>query len=93
METNASSSMGVRLAGSGSHNSDSSPYAEGHCNALEAAINGFMEGVKDLSILFMAVMETVCLEVWRVVKGISEWKYKRTHCKRKPGWWKPNTDF
>ena len=47
METNASSSMGVRLAGSRNHNSDSSPYAEGHCNALEAIINGFVEGVKD----------------------------------------------
>ena len=39
--------MGVRLAGNESFNSDSSPYAEGHCNALEAAINGFMEGVKE----------------------------------------------
>lgn len=60
---------------------------------LEAAINGFMEGVKDLSILFMMAAETVCLWVMEAVNAISEWKYKRTHNKRKPGWWKPNTDF
>lgn len=58
-----------------------------------AAIIGFMEGVNNLSILFMAAMETICLEVWKVIKAISEGAYKRTHNKRKPGWWKPNTDF
>jgi len=52
-----------------------------------------MEGVKDLSILFMAVAGSLVLGLIDGAEAIREWKYKKEHNKRKPGWWKPNTNF
>ena len=46
-----------------------------------------------MSILFMAIISSLIMTCAEAVESIREWKYKKTHNKRKPGWWKPNTNF